>query len=57
MWPWYAAMPTLTAASLVTERIRLRTLVASPNFRHPLPFANELIALDDISGVERVVKP
>jgi alkanesulfonate monooxygenase SsuD/methylene tetrahydromethanopterin reductase-like flavin-dependent oxidoreductase (luciferase family) len=46
---WYPALPTLTAAALVTQRLRLGTLVASPNFRHPLPFAKELIALDDIS--------
>jgi alkanesulfonate monooxygenase SsuD/methylene tetrahydromethanopterin reductase-like flavin-dependent oxidoreductase (luciferase family) len=48
--PWFAAMPTLTAAALVTTQIRLGLLVASPNFRHPLPFAKELIALDDISS-------
>jgi alkanesulfonate monooxygenase SsuD/methylene tetrahydromethanopterin reductase-like flavin-dependent oxidoreductase (luciferase family) len=48
--PWFAAMPTLTAAATVTDRIRLGTLVASPNFRHPLTFAKELVALDDISG-------
>jgi alkanesulfonate monooxygenase SsuD/methylene tetrahydromethanopterin reductase-like flavin-dependent oxidoreductase (luciferase family) len=46
---WYAAVPTLTAAALATKTIRLGTLVASPNFRHPLPFANVLITLDDIS--------
>jgi alkanesulfonate monooxygenase SsuD/methylene tetrahydromethanopterin reductase-like flavin-dependent oxidoreductase (luciferase family) len=48
--PWFAAVPTLAAAALATERIRLGTLVASPNFRHPVPFARELIALDDLSG-------
>src|SRR5687767_1958566 len=48
--PWFAAIPTLTAAATATERIRLGTLVASPNFRHPVPFAKELITLDDISG-------
>lgn len=47
---WYAAIPTLTAAAAATSRLRLGTLVASPNFRHPLPFAKDLIALDDISG-------
>lgn len=47
---WFAAVPTLTAAAIVTKTIRLGTLVASPNFRHPLPFAKELVALDDISG-------
>jgi alkanesulfonate monooxygenase SsuD/methylene tetrahydromethanopterin reductase-like flavin-dependent oxidoreductase (luciferase family) len=47
---WFAAVPQLAAAAVVTERIRLGTLVASPNFRHPLPFAKELIALDDLSA-------
>lgn len=48
--PWFGAMPTLTAAAAVTERIRLGTLVASPNFRHPVSFVRELIALDDVSA-------
>lgn len=47
---WYSAIPTLTAAALATDRLRIGTLVASPNFRHPLPLAKELISLDDISG-------
>jgi alkanesulfonate monooxygenase SsuD/methylene tetrahydromethanopterin reductase-like flavin-dependent oxidoreductase (luciferase family) len=48
--PWYAAVPTLAAAALATERIRIGPLVASPNFRHPVPFAREVIALDELSG-------
>jgi alkanesulfonate monooxygenase SsuD/methylene tetrahydromethanopterin reductase-like flavin-dependent oxidoreductase (luciferase family) len=48
--PWFDAVPTLTAAAMVTRRIRLGTLVASPNFRHPVPFARSLLALDDISS-------
>ena len=47
--PWYDAMTTLTAAALVTSTIRLGTLVASPNFRHPAAFAREIISLDDVS--------
>jgi alkanesulfonate monooxygenase SsuD/methylene tetrahydromethanopterin reductase-like flavin-dependent oxidoreductase (luciferase family) len=47
---WFAAVPTLAAAALATQRIRIGTLVASPNFRHPVPFARELIALDDLSS-------
>lgn len=47
--PWFGAIPTLTAAALVTSRIRIGTLVASPNFRHPVPFAKELMTLDDIA--------
>jgi alkanesulfonate monooxygenase SsuD/methylene tetrahydromethanopterin reductase-like flavin-dependent oxidoreductase (luciferase family) len=48
--PWFDAVPTLTAAAMVTSRIRLGTLVASPNFRHPVPFARSLLSLDDVSG-------
>lgn len=47
---WHATIPTLTAAALVTETIRLGTFVTSPNFRHPVPFAKEIATLDDISG-------
>ncbi len=48
--PWFSAVPTLSAAAGVTTRIELGMLVASPNFRHPVPFARELLALDDISS-------
>ncbi len=48
--PWFDAVPTLTAAATVTSRIKLGTLVASPNFRHPVSFARQVTALDDISG-------
>jgi len=47
--PWFATVPTLAAAALATKRIRLGTLVASPTFRHPVPFAKELMSLDDLS--------
>ncbi|MFF4899419.1 LLM class flavin-dependent oxidoreductase [Streptomyces sp. NPDC001068] len=48
--PWFGAIPTLTAAACVTDRLRLGTLVTSPNFRHPVTLAKELISLDDVSG-------
>jgi alkanesulfonate monooxygenase SsuD/methylene tetrahydromethanopterin reductase-like flavin-dependent oxidoreductase (luciferase family) len=48
--PWFDAVPTLAAAASVTGRIRLGTLVASPNFRHPVSFMRQLTALDDISN-------
>ncbi|MEU8520422.1 LLM class flavin-dependent oxidoreductase [Streptomyces sp. NPDC048577] len=48
--PWFGAIPTLTAAATATQSMRLGTLVTSPNFRHPVTLAKELIALDDISG-------
>lgn len=47
--PWFSAVPTLTAAAMVTSTIRLGTFVASPNFRHPVPFTRELITLDDVA--------
>ncbi|MGW6443562.1 LLM class flavin-dependent oxidoreductase [Lentzea sp. NPDC055074] len=47
--PWFGAVPTLTAAAMVTSRIRLGTFVANPNYRHPVPFARELLTLDDVS--------
>jgi alkanesulfonate monooxygenase SsuD/methylene tetrahydromethanopterin reductase-like flavin-dependent oxidoreductase (luciferase family) len=48
--PWFDAIPTLTAAATVTSRIALGILVASPNFRHPVSFARQLTAVDDICG-------
>jgi len=48
--PWHAAVPYLAAAAVVTARVRLGTLVASPNFRHPVPFAREIVTLDELSG-------
>lgn len=47
--PWFGAVPTLTAAAAVTDRLRLGTLVTSPNFRHPVTLAKDLISLDDVS--------
>jgi alkanesulfonate monooxygenase SsuD/methylene tetrahydromethanopterin reductase-like flavin-dependent oxidoreductase (luciferase family) len=48
--PWFGAVPTLAAAALVTTSIRLGVLVASPNYRHPVPFAKEIMSLDDLAG-------
>jgi alkanesulfonate monooxygenase SsuD/methylene tetrahydromethanopterin reductase-like flavin-dependent oxidoreductase (luciferase family) len=53
--PWGATVPTLAAAATVTSRIPLGTWVASPNFRHPVPFARELAALDDLSSGRAVL--
>jgi alkanesulfonate monooxygenase SsuD/methylene tetrahydromethanopterin reductase-like flavin-dependent oxidoreductase (luciferase family) len=46
---WYASVPTLTAAAATTRSIGLGMLVATPNFRHPVPFAKDLDTLDDVS--------
>jgi alkanesulfonate monooxygenase SsuD/methylene tetrahydromethanopterin reductase-like flavin-dependent oxidoreductase (luciferase family) len=48
--PWHAAMPVLAAAAAVTTRVRLGTLVATPNFRHPVTLARDALALDDLSA-------
>jgi len=48
--PWHAAVPVLAAAAAATRRIRLGTLVATPNFRHPVTLARDALALDDVSG-------
>ena len=47
--PWFGAVPTLAAAAGATERLRLGTMVTSPNFRHPVTLAKELVSLDDLS--------
>jgi alkanesulfonate monooxygenase SsuD/methylene tetrahydromethanopterin reductase-like flavin-dependent oxidoreductase (luciferase family) len=48
--PWFGAVTTLTAAAAVTERIRLGTMVTSPNFRHPVTLAKDVMGIDDVSG-------
>jgi alkanesulfonate monooxygenase SsuD/methylene tetrahydromethanopterin reductase-like flavin-dependent oxidoreductase (luciferase family) len=48
--PWFASVPTLTAAAVETSKIRLGTLVTTPNFRHPVPLAKDLLSVDDVSG-------
>ncbi|WP_102510266.1 LLM class flavin-dependent oxidoreductase [Sanguibacter massiliensis] len=48
--PWFATVPTLTAAALATTTIQLGTFVATPNYRHPVTFAKDVLTLDDISG-------
>jgi len=53
--PWFDAVPTLAAAAAATSRIRLGTFVASPNFRHPVPFTRALTTLDDISAGRLIV--
>jgi alkanesulfonate monooxygenase SsuD/methylene tetrahydromethanopterin reductase-like flavin-dependent oxidoreductase (luciferase family) len=48
--PWFSALPVLTAAATATRRIRLGTLVSSPNYRHPVTLAKEAMTVDDVSG-------
>jgi hypothetical protein len=48
--PWHATVPLLAAAAAATSSVRLGTQVASPNFRHPVTFAKELMTLDHLSA-------
>lgn len=48
--PWYGCVPLLAAAAVSTQRVRLGSQVATPNYRHPVPFAKELMTLDQLSG-------
>lgn len=48
--PWFDGLTTLAAAACVTERIGLGTLVTSPNFRHPVTLAKQVMTLDHLSG-------
>jgi alkanesulfonate monooxygenase SsuD/methylene tetrahydromethanopterin reductase-like flavin-dependent oxidoreductase (luciferase family) len=48
--PWHAAIPWLTGLAAATSRVRLGTLVATPNFRHPVNLAKEAMTLDHVSA-------
>src|SRR3954447_19594217 len=48
--PWLGTVPLLAAVAATTTRLRLGTLVATPNFRHPALLAKEVMTLDEISG-------
>lgn len=48
--PWYGCVPLLAAAAVRTQRVRLGPQVATPNYRHPVPFAKELMTLDQLCG-------
>ncbi len=47
---WHATMPWLAGLASNTERIKLGTMVASPNLRHPLTLAKDSMSLDHISN-------
>lgn len=48
--PWHATYPWLTGIAGVTERIRVGTMVANPNIRHPVTLAKDAMTIDHISG-------
>lgn len=47
--PWHATVPFLASAAAATSTLRLGTWVTSPNFRHPVTLAKDLMTLDDLS--------
>jgi alkanesulfonate monooxygenase SsuD/methylene tetrahydromethanopterin reductase-like flavin-dependent oxidoreductase (luciferase family) len=47
--PWHGTIPWLSALAGATDAIRLGTMVASPNFRHPVTLAKDAMTLDHIS--------
>ena len=47
---WFGTLPTLVAAATATSTLRLGTWVMSPNYRHPVTTAKDLMTLDDVSG-------
>jgi alkanesulfonate monooxygenase SsuD/methylene tetrahydromethanopterin reductase-like flavin-dependent oxidoreductase (luciferase family) len=48
--PWFNAIPWLTGLAAATERVELGTMVASPNFRHPVTLAQEAVTVDHVSN-------
>jgi alkanesulfonate monooxygenase SsuD/methylene tetrahydromethanopterin reductase-like flavin-dependent oxidoreductase (luciferase family) len=48
--PWFGSIATLAAAAASTSRVRLGTLVASINLRHPVDLAQHALTLDHLSG-------
>jgi alkanesulfonate monooxygenase SsuD/methylene tetrahydromethanopterin reductase-like flavin-dependent oxidoreductase (luciferase family) len=48
--PWLGAVPLLSAVAAVTSRLRLGTLVSTPNYRHPALLAKDVMTLDEVSG-------
>src|SRR5687767_3593981 len=48
--PWHATMPWLTGVAAATARIRVGTLVSSPNIRHPVMLAKDAMTIDHISN-------
>jgi alkanesulfonate monooxygenase SsuD/methylene tetrahydromethanopterin reductase-like flavin-dependent oxidoreductase (luciferase family) len=48
--PWLGAVPLLAAVAATTSTLRVGTLVATPNFRHPALFAKDVMTLDEVSN-------
>ncbi|WP_420123443.1 LLM class flavin-dependent oxidoreductase [Nakamurella sp.] len=48
--PWFGTLPTLVAAATATTTLRRGPWVMSPNYRHPVTTAKDLMTIDDVSG-------
>lgn len=48
--PWFSALTWLAGMAASTSRIRLGTMVTSPNFRQPVVLAKEAMTIDHISA-------
>ena len=46
---WFAAIPWLAGIAGATTRMRLGTMVSSPNMRHPVTLAQDAVTADHIS--------
>ncbi len=53
--PWFGTLPTLVAAATATTTLRVGTWVMSPNYRHPVTTAKDLMTLDDVDGFGEVL--
>jgi alkanesulfonate monooxygenase SsuD/methylene tetrahydromethanopterin reductase-like flavin-dependent oxidoreductase (luciferase family) len=47
---WHATIPWLTGVAAATRRVRLGTMMTSPNFRHPVALAKDAMTLDHVSN-------
>src|SRR5262249_56393458 len=54
---WFGAIPTLTAAALVTGRVPLGIFVSSPKFPHPVALPKAIRTLDTLSGGRLTLAP
>ncbi|GAB3625045.1 LLM class flavin-dependent oxidoreductase [Mariniluteicoccus endophyticus] len=48
--PWHSTTVTLAIAAQATHDIAIGTWVSSPNFRHPVTWARDLLSLQELSG-------
>ncbi|HET9896216.1 MAG TPA: LLM class flavin-dependent oxidoreductase [Streptosporangiaceae bacterium] len=48
--PWFDAIVALAEAAVVTSTISFGPLVTTPNFRHPVTLAKQVMTLDHVSG-------